>query len=50
MRRRAVLVLALDGLVADTVALPSPLHAGRTRTVVTTYDYRAWGQPIDLTS
>ena len=31
-----------------TVELPS-LQEGRTRTMVTTYDYRDWGQPVDLT-
>ena len=31
-----------------TVELPS-LQEGRTRTMVTTYDYRDWGQPVDVT-
>lgn len=30
-----------------TVELPS--LQGRTRTMVTTYDYRSWGEPVDLT-
>ena len=30
-----------------TVELPS--LRGGTRTMVTTYDYRAWGEPVDLT-
>ena len=24
------------------------LQAGRTRTMITTYDYRDWGQPVDV--
>lgn len=31
-----------------TVALPS-LQEGRTRSIVTTYDYRGWGEPVDVT-
>lgn len=31
-----------------TVELPS-LQEGRIRTMVTTYDYRDWGKPVDLT-
>jgi hypothetical protein len=30
-----------------TVELPS-MQEGRQRTVVTTYDYRGWGEPVDL--
>ncbi len=25
------------------------LQQGRTRTMTTTYDYRAWGEPVDVT-
>lgn len=31
-----------------TVTLPS-LQEGRTRSLVTTYDYRGWGEPVDVT-
>lgn len=31
-----------------TVTLPS-LQQGRSRTLVTTYDYRDWGEPVDVT-
>ena len=26
-----------------------PSYDGRTRTLTTTYDYRAWGEPVDVT-
>lgn len=30
-------------------AVEVPSLQGRTRTMVTTYDYRGWGEPVDLT-
>lgn len=31
-----------------TVVLPS-VQQGRSRTMVTTYDYSCWGEPVDVT-